>query len=77
MLFRSAYEIDDAIALLKAAKRLLLAASCGENPRNVSTGTTTIPPPSPIIDPRTPATNPSNNNHKSANNVDTKGKEAD
>ena len=67
ILFCFAYEIDDAIALLKAAKRLLLAAKAGENPKNVKTGTTTIPPPSPIIEPRTPAAKPNSSNHRSNN----------
>ena len=48
----------DAMALLSAAKRLLLAAAVGENPRNVNTGTTIIPPPRPIIEPNIPAANP-------------------
>jgi hypothetical protein len=53
----------DAIELLSAAKRLLLAAAVGENPRNVSTGTTIIPPPRPIIEPNIPAANPRAINH--------------
>ena len=44
------YEIVDAIELLSAAKRLLLAATVGGNPKNVKTGTTIIPPPTPIIE---------------------------
>ena len=48
----------DAMALLSAAKRLLLAAAVGENPRNVNTGTTIIPPQRPIIEPNIPAANP-------------------
>ena len=69
MRFCFEYDIVDAMALLKAAKRLLLAATAGANPKNVRIGTITIPPPSPIIEPRIPATNPSNINHKSTNNV--------
>ena len=53
----------DAIALLSAANKLLLAAAVGENPKNVNTGTTIIPPPSPIMEPRTPAANPNGINH--------------
>jgi len=48
----------DAMALLNAAKRLLLAAVVGGNPRNVNTGTTIIPPPRPIIEPNIPAAKP-------------------
>ena len=61
-----AYEIDDATALLKTAKILLLAARAGENPKNVNTGTMIIPPPNPIIEPNRPATNPSGINHSSS-----------
>ncbi len=57
------YKIVDAAALLNAAKRLLLAASVGENPKNVKTGTTIIPPPNPIIEPNTPAANPKGMSH--------------
>ncbi len=57
------YEMVDATALLNAAKRLLLAASVGENPKNVKTGTTIIPPPNPIIDPNTPAAKPKAMSH--------------
>ena len=53
----------DATELLNAAKRLLLAASVGEKPKNVKTGTTIIPPPNPIIEPKTPATNPKGMSH--------------
>ena len=35
----------DAIELLNAAKRLLLAATVGGKPKNVKTGTMIIPPP--------------------------------
>ncbi|SHO47348.1 hypothetical protein NSIN_40060 [Nitrosotalea sinensis] len=58
--------------LLKAANKLLLAARVGENPKNVSTGTTTKPPPSPIMEPITPATKPSGNNHQYSSNYTTK-----
>ena len=34
-----------------------------ENPKNVNTGTTIIPPPRPIIEPNTPAANPKRINH--------------
>ncbi len=57
------YETVDATALLRAAKRLLLAAAIGGNPKNVKTGTTIIPPPNPIIDPNTPAANPKRISH--------------
>ena len=53
----------DAIELLNAAKRLLLAATVGGIPKNVKTGTTIIPPPKPIIDPNIPAANPKGINH--------------
>ena len=58
ILFCFAYVAVDATALLNAANRLLLAASVGGNPAKVITGTAIIPPPSPIIDPKTPAANP-------------------
>ena len=61
-----AYEIDEAIALLKTANILLLAVNAGENPKNVSTGTMIIPPPKPIIEPKTPAANPNGINHNSS-----------
>ena len=54
----------DAIALLRAAKRLLLAAAVGVKPRKVNTGTTITPPPNPIIDPNTPAANPKGISHR-------------
>jgi hypothetical protein len=57
------YEIVEAIALLNAAKRLLLAAAVGENPKKVNTGTTIMPPPRPTIEPKIPATNPKRINH--------------
>ncbi len=57
------YERVDATALLRAAKRLLLAAAVGENPKKVKTGTTIIPPPNPIIEPNTPAANPKGISH--------------
>jgi hypothetical protein len=57
----------DAVELLNAAKRLLLAAIVGDTPRNESTGTTIIPPPRPIIEPTTPATNPSGISHRVSN----------
>jgi hypothetical protein len=58
------YDIVDATELLKAAKRLLLAASAGGNPAKVIAGTAIIPPPSPTIEPKTPAANPNGINHK-------------
>ncbi len=58
ILFCLEYEIVDAIDLLSAANRLLLAATVGGNPKNVKAGTTIIPPPTPIIEPKTPAANP-------------------
>ena len=63
ILFCLVYEIVDAIELLSAAKRLLLAAAVGGNPRKVNTGTTIIPPPRPIIEPKIPAANPKGINH--------------
>jgi len=66
ILFCREYEIVDAIALLKVAKRLLLAATVGANPAKVRTGTIIIPPPSPIIEPSIPATNPKGINHNSS-----------
>src|SRR4030066_809402 len=56
----------EATALLNAAKRLLLAARVGANPAKVNTGTTIIPPPKPIMEPKTPATNPKGINHSSS-----------
>ena len=64
ILFCLAYIAVDATALLNAANKLLLAASVGGNPAKVITGTATIPPPRPIIDPNTPAANPNGINHK-------------
>ena len=58
ILFCFAYVAVEATALLNAANKLLLAASVGGNPAKVITGTAIIPPPSPIIDPKTPAANP-------------------
>ena len=52
------------MALDNAAKRLLLAAAVGENPRNVNTGTTIIQPPRPTIEPNTPATKPRGISHR-------------
>ena len=53
----------DAMALLNAANRLLLAATVGGNPKKVNTGTTIIPPPRPIIEPNMPAANPKRISH--------------
>jgi hypothetical protein len=53
----------DAVALLNAANRLLLAATVGGNPKNVKIGTIMIPPPRPIIEPKIPATNPKGISH--------------
>jgi len=53
--------------LLNTANKLLLTASVGENPINVSTGTIIIPPPKPIIDPNIPAINPKGINQISSN----------
>ena len=64
ILFCLAYVAVDATALLNAANRLLLAANVGGNPAKVITGTAIIPPPSPIIEPSTPAANPNGINHK-------------
>ena len=58
ILFCLVYEAVDAIELLSAAKRLLLAAAVGGNPINVNTGTTIIPPPRPIMEPRIPPAKP-------------------
>jgi hypothetical protein len=74
ILFCLEYEMVDATALLNAAKRLLLAASVGGNPAKVKTGTIMIPPPKPIIDPNTPATNPKGINHNSSIIVNLKTK---
>src|SRR5574337_521687 len=68
ILFCLAYDAVDATELLKAAKRLSLAARVGENPKNVNTGTTTNPPPSPIMEPIIPATKPSGSSHRYSNN---------
>ena len=57
------YEIVDAVALLNAANRLLLAAAVGGNPKKVSIGTTIIPPPKPIMEPNSPAANPKGISH--------------
>ena len=62
--FWRAYDTVDATELLKAAKRLLLAASEGGNPAKVITGTAIIPPPSPTIEPKIPAANPSGISHR-------------
>jgi hypothetical protein len=67
ILFCLAYDTEDAIELLNAAKRLLLAAIVCENPRIVNTGTTIIPPPRPIIEPTIPATKPSGISHRFSN----------
>lgn len=67
MRFCFAYETVDAIELLNAAKRLLLDANVGDTPKNVSVGTITIPPPRPIIEPTTPAANPSGISHRFSN----------
>ena len=72
ILFCLEYDTVDAIELLKAAKRLSLAARVGENPKNVNTGTTMNPPPSPIMEPIMPATKPSGKSHKYSNNDNTK-----
>ncbi|SMH71044.1 protein of unknown function [Candidatus Nitrosotalea okcheonensis] len=72
ILFCLAYETVDATELLNAAKRLSLAASVDENPKNVSTGTITNPPPSPTMDPMTPATKPSGKSHRYSSNDNTK-----
>jgi len=63
ILFCLEYVIVDATALLNAAKRLLLAATVGGNPKKVKIGTTIIPPPRPIIEPNIPAANPKGINH--------------
>lgn len=72
MRFCFAYDIVAAVALLNAANRLLLAASVGGKPKNVRVGTMIIPPPRPIMEPKTPATNPSGISHKSSNIANTK-----
>ena len=72
ILFCLEYEIVDAAALLNAANKLLLAASDGPNPANVKTGTTMMPPPSPIMEPSSPATNPNGTSHNSSNIVNVK-----
>ena len=64
ILFCLAYVAVDATALLNAANRLLLAANVGGNPAKVITGTAIIPPPSPIIEPNTPAANPNGISHR-------------
>jgi hypothetical protein len=51
------------VALLNAANKLLLAATVGGNPKNVNIGTTIIPPPRPIIEPKSPAANPKGISH--------------
>ncbi len=61
--------MDDAAALLNTAKILLLAVKAGGYPKKVKTGTIIIPPPSPIIEPSKPATNPSGINHSSSSIV--------
>ena len=66
MRFCLAYMVVDATELLNTANRLLLTASVGENPMNVNTGTMIMPPPKPIIEPNTPATNPSGINQSSS-----------
>ena len=64
--FCLAYVKDEDTALLNTAKRLLLAATVGGNPKNVKTGTMIIPPPNPIIEPNNPATNPNGINQISS-----------
>ena len=64
ILFCFAYVAVEATALLNTANRLLLTANVGGNPAKVITGTAIIPPPSPIIEPNTPAANPNGMSHK-------------
>ena len=66
ILFCLAYDKDEDTALLNTAKRLLLAATVGGNPKNVKTGTMIIPPPNPMIEPNNPATNPNGINQISS-----------
>lgn len=66
ILFCLAYDKDEDTALLNTAKRLLLTATVGGNPKNVKTGTMIIPPPNPMIEPNNPATNPNGINHISS-----------
>ncbi len=67
ILFCLAYDKDEDTALLNTAKRLLLAATVGGNPKNVKTGTIIIPPPNPMIEPNNPATNPNGINQRFSN----------
>ena len=64
--FCLAQDKDEDAALPKTAKRLLLTATVGGNPKNVKTGTMIIPPPNPIIEPNNPATNPNGINQISS-----------
>ena len=65
--FCLAYDKDDDTAFPNTAKRLLLTATVGGNPKNVKTGTMIIPPPNPMIEPNNPATNPSGINQRFSN----------
>ena len=67
ILFCLAYDKDEDTALLNTAKRLLLTATVGGNPKNVKTGTMIIPPPNPMIEPNNPAINPSGINQRFSN----------
>ena len=64
ILFCFAYVAVEATALLNTANKLLLAANAGGNPAKVITGTAIIPPPRPIIEPKTPAAKPSGINQR-------------
>ena len=72
ILFCLEYDTVEATALQNAAKRLSLAASGGEKPKKVKTGTTTNPPPNPIIEPSIPAAKPRGINQRFSNNVNTR-----
>jgi hypothetical protein len=56
--FDLAYAIVEEILVEETAKRLVLAICGGVKPRKVKTGDIMIPPPTPIMEPKTPAIRP-------------------
>jgi len=58
--FDLAYAKVEEMLVEETAKRLVLATCGGEKPRKVRAGEIIIPPPTPIIDPKRPATEPIN-----------------
>jgi hypothetical protein len=56
--FDLAYAIVEEMLVEETAKRLVLAICGGVKPRKVKTGDIMIPPPTPIMEPKTPAIRP-------------------